>query len=343
MAEMPEATTAPDALCCPISMEIMRDPVMAADGHTYERADIESWFANNRTSPKTGAVLPHCSLIPNHAVKAMISDFHDEARRRQAALDEDEDDDEALPAAHEEEGDAGADDANADGNASPRAPERRRSTRPTTVADEDGGARTTSSRFWGVSWSQKSKKWRATYKDADGKLHHIGMYEDEEEAARAVNKAIRDAGLEGQRRTNAVDATGALVPKSGAHNARDRSAVVAPDAARAPSATTSKFWGVSWNKHERRWKAAYTDANGKRRGLGYFDTQEQAAHAVNAAIRRAGLAGKRKTNPVVDGQLVPPRKRRRDEPAATPSPRARRPRRAVNYVDSEPDDGSDSD
>ena len=78
----------PDALCCPISMEIMRDPVISADGHTYERAEIESWFANNRTSPKTGAVLPHCSLIPNHAVKAMISDFHDEARRRQAALDD---------------------------------------------------------------------------------------------------------------------------------------------------------------------------------------------------------------------------------------------------------------
>ena len=57
MEEMPEAT-APDALCCPISMEIMRDPVICADGHTYERAEIESWFANNRTSPKTGAVLP---------------------------------------------------------------------------------------------------------------------------------------------------------------------------------------------------------------------------------------------------------------------------------------------
>ena len=36
-----------------------------------------------------------------------------------------------------------------------------------------------------------------------------------------------------------------------------------------------------------------------------YDTQEAAAHAVNAAIRRAGLEGRRKTNPVVDGQLVP--------------------------------------
>ena len=95
---------------------------------------------------------------------------------------------------------------------------------------------------------------------------------------------------------------------------------------------TSKFWGVTWDKREQRWKAYYHDANGKRRQIGLYDTQEAAAHAVNAAIRRAGLVGKRRTNAVVDGQLVPksgPRrgripKRRREEPAATPSPRARR-------------------
>ena len=91
---------------------------------------------------------------------------------------------------------------------------------------------------------------------------------------------------------------------------------------------------MSWNKESRRWEAGYRDANGKRRNLGYFDTQEDAAHAVNAAIRRAGLEGKRRTNPVVDGQLVPRarkasghgkqsvRKRRRDE-ASTPSTRPR--------------------
>ena len=79
------------------------------------------------------------------------------------------------------------------------------------------------------------------------------------------------------------------------------------------------------------------DAAGKTRYIGYFDTQEQAAHAVNAAIRRAGLEGKRRTNPVVDGQLVPRArkaaghgqkasyKRRREEPAAAaPSTRQRK-------------------
>ena len=127
---------------------------------------------------------------------------------------------------------------------------------------------------------------------------------------------------------NAVDATGALLPREWG----DRSAVVAPDPSRAPTATTSKYWGVSWDKHNRKWQAQYKDANGKKRTIGYFDTQEEAARAYNAAIRRAGLQGKRRTNPVVDGQLVPKsgprsgpmRKRRRDEPAAAPSPRARR-------------------
>ena len=128
-----------------------------------------------------------------------------------------------------------------------------------------------------------------------------------------------------------------VVPTSGpvGRIRRDRSAVVAPDPARDPTAESSKFWGVSWNKSARRWMARYRDANGKTRSIGYYDTQEAAAHAVNAAIRRAGLEGRRKTNPVVDGQLVPRarkanghgpdalRKRRRDEPA-TPSPRARR-------------------
>jgi len=144
---------------------------------------------------------------------------------------------------------------------------------------------------------------------------------------------------------NAVDATGALVPKPGGSGriTRDRSAVVAPDPARAASATTSKFWGVTWDMWARRWKAYYKDADGKQRSIGDFDTQEAAAHAVNAAIRRAGLEGRRKTNPVVDGQLVPRvriapgqgpdagrrRKRRRDEPAVAPSTRARRPRRAA--------------
>ncbi len=88
-------------------------------------------------------------------------------------------------------------------------------------------------------------------------------------------KAGRASALEGRRKTNAVDATGALVPRERKYSGR--SAVVAPDAARDQSATTSKFWGVSWSKQMRRWKAQYKDANGKSRSVGYFDDEEEAA------------------------------------------------------------------
>ena len=112
---------------------------------------------------------------------------------------------------------------------------------------------------------------------------------------------------------------------------RPRQRPLAPDPARAATGMTSKFWGVTWDKREQRWKAYYHDANGKRRQIGLYDTQEAAAHAVNAAIRRAGLVGKRRTNAVVDGHLVPREthkrrggKRRRDEPAASSSRGRRR-------------------
>ena len=51
----------------------------------------------------------------------------------------------------------------------------------------DGGSelQTASSRFWGVNWNRRSKKWHAHYIDADGKLRFVGIYDDEEEAARA--------------------------------------------------------------------------------------------------------------------------------------------------------------
>ena len=72
--------------------------------------------------------------------------------------------------------------------------------------------------------------------------------------------------------------------------------------------------------------ACYQDADGKKRHIGLFDTQEAAAHAVNAAIRRAGLEGRRHTNPVVDGQLVPPKKRKARGHGPPRKSRARRRR-----------------
>jgi ADP-ribose pyrophosphatase YjhB (NUDIX family) len=72
----------PGAYVCPISLEPMEDPVLAADGHSYERREIVRHFdLGRRTSPLTGAELPHTHLMPNHALKSAIQDFLHEVRQ----------------------------------------------------------------------------------------------------------------------------------------------------------------------------------------------------------------------------------------------------------------------
>lgn len=63
----------PDEFLCPISREIMQDPVIAADGYTYERAAIESWIkAGNSRSPMTNSLLLNQQTTPNRTVKMLI-------------------------------------------------------------------------------------------------------------------------------------------------------------------------------------------------------------------------------------------------------------------------------
>ena len=51
----------------------MTDPVVCADGNTYERSTIEAWFkTGNTTSPLTGVELESTSLIPNVLMRKVI-------------------------------------------------------------------------------------------------------------------------------------------------------------------------------------------------------------------------------------------------------------------------------
>ncbi len=65
--QKPFAQKIPYELFCPITQSIMRDPVSTADGHTYDRREIEAWLARDgdATSPATGLPLPHKGLVPN--------------------------------------------------------------------------------------------------------------------------------------------------------------------------------------------------------------------------------------------------------------------------------------
>ncbi|KAG8070709.1 hypothetical protein GUJ93_ZPchr0006g41752 [Zizania palustris] len=72
----PAEAAVPVQFLCPISSEIMRDPVVLASGQTYDRRFIQEWLsAGNRTCPHTQQVLSNTILIPNHLVRSMISQW----------------------------------------------------------------------------------------------------------------------------------------------------------------------------------------------------------------------------------------------------------------------------
>ncbi|KAB2022042.1 hypothetical protein ERO13_D07G166100v2 [Gossypium hirsutum] len=71
-----EALSCPEEFKCPLSKELMRDPVILASGQTYDRPFIQKWLnAGNRTCPQTEQVLSHTILTPNNLIRDMISQW----------------------------------------------------------------------------------------------------------------------------------------------------------------------------------------------------------------------------------------------------------------------------
>nr|CAD1817628.1 unnamed protein product [Ananas comosus var. bracteatus] len=66
----------PDDFRCPISLDLMKDPVIVATGQTYERACIEKWLASgHNTCPTTQQKLVHTSLTPNYVLRSLIAQW----------------------------------------------------------------------------------------------------------------------------------------------------------------------------------------------------------------------------------------------------------------------------
>lgn len=64
----------PDDFRCPISLELMKDPVIVSTGQTYERSCIQKWLdAGHKTCPKTQQTLLHTALTPNYVLKSLIA------------------------------------------------------------------------------------------------------------------------------------------------------------------------------------------------------------------------------------------------------------------------------
>jgi hypothetical protein len=63
----------PNEFLCPISYELMTDPVICEDGQTYDRASIEAWLKTRSISPMTNQRISAANLKPNYALKSLIA------------------------------------------------------------------------------------------------------------------------------------------------------------------------------------------------------------------------------------------------------------------------------
>jgi hypothetical protein len=68
----------PHEFFCPITLELMREPTLASDGHSYEREALEEWLAQADSSPMTGLPLPNLYVTPNLSLKQIIRDTVDQ-------------------------------------------------------------------------------------------------------------------------------------------------------------------------------------------------------------------------------------------------------------------------
>jgi len=70
-----DTTDTPCHFVCPITQEIFIEPVVAEDGHTYEKSAIRTWLSKHNTSPLTNKMLYSDRLIPNHNLNAQLIEY----------------------------------------------------------------------------------------------------------------------------------------------------------------------------------------------------------------------------------------------------------------------------
>lgn len=76
MSEISNGSQVPALFKCPISLELMRDPVTLCTGQTYDRCSIAPWLAKgNRTCPATMLQLESVEVVPNHTLRRLIQEW----------------------------------------------------------------------------------------------------------------------------------------------------------------------------------------------------------------------------------------------------------------------------
>mmetsp|Transcript_517 Transcript_517/g.564 ORF Transcript_517/g.564 Transcript_517/m.564 type:complete len:101 (-) Transcript_517:30-332(-) len=73
--ETDESNEVIESFLCPITQQIMKDPVMTKYGHLYERTAIEAWIDKNNACPMTSKPLTREDIFPAYAVKNAIQEY----------------------------------------------------------------------------------------------------------------------------------------------------------------------------------------------------------------------------------------------------------------------------
>lgn len=76
---------APSYYLCPIMQDFFVDPVVAEDGHSYERSAIKTWLEKHNTSPLTNKMMYSKRLIPNHNLHAQLMEYAENLLRSTTA------------------------------------------------------------------------------------------------------------------------------------------------------------------------------------------------------------------------------------------------------------------
>ena len=218
-------------------------------------------------------------LTPNDetALAAALATPHD---------DDGHDDDASLPPSPSSAGGRGLRPRPSDAGVAARAKA------ATAAARGDGGPSGLKSRFRGVSFDRKKRKWRVQIKVASlGKSGvSVGYYETEEAAARAYDRAA--IGLLGRDAPHCTtnfpmaDYADAAVPDLVGKSRDDVKTALKSERAKAPRrrfcsrARTSRFMGVGASNRRNQWQARIL-VHGKVTHLGYYGAEEDAARVYD--------------------------------------------------------------
>ena len=83
---METKTFVPPDFYCPISGELMINPVIGKDGHSYEKTEILRWLSQKKTSPMTREPLQENDLTDNLTLKRAIDSIRDKLNQDQLKI-----------------------------------------------------------------------------------------------------------------------------------------------------------------------------------------------------------------------------------------------------------------